>query len=246
MLIAMLLFTSGTLIGIRISRQLLEQSIFSENLMTKIGTVYAFSVFFGALFLTNSFQGLWILIFAPQIFFLICAIYLRKMREKSFRKYFRESLTNLILKMKTGKSLRQALHEIANESDPFMRRKLSEITEIVVFSQQKSRPTDSFVAQVIRELCRADQNAHSSMRILTTYRDRLRVEDEFRHKSGQVLSQIRFQALLMSGLYFAVLVFVSFQFGFHRNQKLIGVSLFFFILGLAWIFFGGRRLKWKV
>lgn len=246
MLIAMLLFLFGTLTGIRISRQMLEQSIFSENLMTKIGTVYAFTVLAGSVFVTSSFQKLWMLIFGPQIFVLIYAIYLRKMREKSFRKYFRESLTNLILKMKTGKSLRQALHEIANESDPFMRRKLSEIMEIVVFSQQKSRPSDSFIAQVIRELCRADQNSHSSLRVLTTYRDRLRVEDEFRHKSGQVLSQIRFQALLMTGLYLAVLIFVSFQFGFQRNQKLIGISLLFFILGLAWIFLGGRRLKWKV
>ncbi len=247
MLLAFMLMVCGLWFAFRISRQITSQNIFSNKQMTKIGTIYFGTVFCLSLMFARTFLVLWLLIFVPQIFFFLLVYCVRKWREKKFRQQFYSCLNNTILKMKTGKSLRQAFTEMSAESDPLMQQKLSEILEIVVFSQQNSLDWgDQFVKRAIVELRSADQNSHSSLRTLTAFRDRLRMEDDFRRRSGQVLQQIRFQSILITALYFAVLAFVGHEFGIKKNVRLISSSLLFFAIGLLWIQIGGRRLKWKV
>jgi hypothetical protein len=236
----------GFVFASRISQHLIDQKFLSRSEMTKIGTA-CFCVMIFALFIfTRARFALWCAIFLPQLMFAIAIFSLVKRRSRAFREHFREQLTVIHLKMKSGRSFRQALDEVINESDLRYREKLAEIRSVVVFSQQKPMSRDSFVFEVIDEFNRIDRNPHAAIRRLAVFREKLRIEDDFRRKSGQVLAQIRAQSLIMCGLYLAVAIFVGLRFGWRANIKLMSVSLLLFICGLVWIWLSGRRMKWKV
>jgi Ca2+/Na+ antiporter len=246
MLFAFLVLMLGFAIGARTFTHFVDQKLFSRAEMTKIGTAYFLLMILLLMFISKSRISLWCAIFFPQLIVVAVLIFFVRTRAKRLRDRIRESLLVIHLKMKSGKSFRQSFDEVINESDPFTREKLAEIKSVVVFSQQKLIRTDPFIAEVIIEFIRIDTNSHAGIRRLTVFREKLRIEDDFRRKSGQVLSQIRAQSLIMSGLYVAVGVFIGHQFGWRSNLRLFLVSAILFLSGLVWIWFDGRRMQWKV
>src|SRR5690606_35868248 len=125
--------------------------------------------------------------------------------------------------------------------------KLGEIGSAVVFSQQKTVETrDRFLSGVIKELKRIDLEPHAALRRLSILRERIRVEDEFRHRSGQSVARTPRQSILMTVPYFALAVFVGMKFGLRGNEKFFLQSSALITSGAIWIWFGGRTLKWKV
>ena len=246
MLFAFFISLLGFSIVIRITHVLIEQRLFELKELTKIGTGYFFSVIALLHLLPHSRICMWLGIFVPLVMLIILLFSLVKRRSRAFRNALFEVLTLISLKMKAGRSFRQSLAEVTNESDPKLRTKLSEIASDVVFSQQTSEGVDPFVAEVIEELIQIDKNPHAATRRLGVFREKLRIEDDFRRRSGQVLARTRAQSLVMSGLYLAVLAFMSWKFGFKANLNAIGISTLLFISGAVWIWLGGRSLKWKV
>ena len=174
-------------------------------------------------------------------------ILLVHLRAKAFRDQFSSVLSLILLKMKSGKAFRQSLLETVDESSPSTRRKLAEIANVVSFSQQnKTRAFDFFLTEVLNELMQVDHTPHSAIQRLTVFRDRLQIENDFRHKSRQAMAQSRAQSVIMTLLYIALLIFVVRSFGYRGNEKIIGCSAFFFSVGSIWIWSGGKGFKWKV
>jgi hypothetical protein len=247
MLFVALISVVGFLFAYRISLSLIGRAFFTKSELTKIGTVI-FSVIIGAIFfLPKTFVCAWSAIIFP---FVIAGILLSvavNRRSKIFRTRFIEVLSLIILKMKSGRSFRQSLIESSVETDTLMRAKLSEISSVVVFSQQKSRPSsEHFIVEVINEFAEADRQPHSAMKRLCVFRDKLKIEENFRRRSGQVLARTRAQSLIMGGLYLAVLTFMICKFGWKSNSDLMLASFAFFSAGALWIFASGRWLRWKV
>lgn len=246
MYLSLIIIASGLIFAHRIAREYVDhQQLIAKSTLTKIGTAYFALIMFAILFL-RSHATLWLAVFTPHVMFVLAMFSLRTLRFMAFRETFAATLTRLILKMKSGRGFREAYSDVIAESAPQMREKLSEIRDLVVFSQQHAPSTSIFVAQVIREFRIVDQQPHAALKRLQTLRERIQCENEFRRKSGQVLKQIRAQSILLSGLYVAVLIFVCRQFGAVHNARLILASLALFISGLAWIWLGGRSWKWKV
>lgn len=247
MFLTLVTLMSGFMFACRIFDVVVDRRWSTRIRMTKIGTLYFISLVASAIFISRISQlALWLSVFAPLalLFLVICVQ--RICRARAFRARFRESLTLLLLRMKAGKSFRLALDDAIAESDPRWRHLLAEIRELVVFSQQTERESISmFARMIIEEFRAADRAPHAAIRRIEQFRDRLRLEDEFRHRSGQVLRQIRAQSLLLGGLYLAVLAFVARQFGFSSHGRLLLLSGALFFAGLAWIWIGGRRFKWK-
>jgi hypothetical protein len=81
---------------------------------------------------------------------------------------------------------------------------------------------------------------------LGSLRRSLKIELNFRRRSGQVLLQGRIQAVVMTVLYILFFVFVSFQVSIWAHLKLICFSAALFLLGLVSILTLGKRIKWKV
>ena len=248
MMFVFLLSLFGFAIAIRIIDRLITRSLFDRNEMTKIGTAYFSMVFIAMIALPHRRSSAWIAVFAPLAMTGVALLALVRRRSRDFRSRMREALAIIALKMKSGRSFRQSLAETVIELEPRMRAKLSEIANVVVFSQQRAsmRAEDAFVDDIIDELTQIDRNPHAASRRLAILREKLRAEDDFRRRSGQVLARIHAQSLLMTGLYLALLVFMTWKFGVRDNLKSLSISLALFIAGGVWVHWGGKRLRWKV
>ena len=233
--------------GMRIATSMMQQNLVSKTEMTKIGTLYFTSVSFAILFLPHSLFALIAAVFTSMCLLICSLFFLVHRRAKVFRDQFTSVLSLILLKMKSGKAFRQALLESVDESTPIARRKLAEIANVVSFSQQnKTRTFDFFLSEVMGELILVDQTPHSAIQRLTVFRDRLQIENDFRHKSGQAMAQARAQSFIMSLLYIALMVFVVRSFGYRGNERIIFSSLIFFLIGSVWIWTGGKGFRWKV
>jgi hypothetical protein len=174
-------------------------------------------------------------------------LFLKHMRRKKFEERFEEILNMIILKMKSQKSFRISFSEVIHESSTATQRILIDIRDVVVFSQQnKSIILSAFTQKIIMEFVLADQAPHAALKRLIQFRERLKIQTDFRRKSGQVLQQIRSQSFILTALYIVLFIFVLKRFGFEANQRIIFLSLSLFIIGLGVIFYGGHKIKWKI
>lgn len=247
MLFTLLLSMIGSIIVIRMFENLVANKLLAHHELTKIGTAYVVGVILLAIVLPRSHLWTWFAVFAPLVIlgFTLYALILR--RREEFRERIGETLALVSLKMKSGRSFRQSFAEVTSESAPHMRVKLGEIADAVVFSQQNRRSFRyRFVDEVIEELRRVDSHPHLALKRLSSFRDKLRVESEFRRRSGQVLARIRAQSLIMSGLYLAIAAFIAWKFGFQANSQLFLISFSLFSVGTLWLWRGGKKTKWKV
>jgi hypothetical protein len=241
----------GCAFVVRISDFLTERSLFSRTALTKIGTAYFVNVIFLALSLPKTRISIWVAIFLPMLLFAAVLFVVIRRRSTQFREKFLEILTLVALKMKAGRSFRQSYSEVAAESSPEIRAKLGEIGSVVVFSQQnKSTPRtivgDRFIAEVVDELTRIDQQPHAASKRLAIFREKLRLESDFRRRSGLVVARIRVQSLIMSLMYLALGGFSIWHYGWLSYRFCYLISATFFVAGGLWIWLWGRNLKWKV
>lgn len=237
----------GSVFGIRIFDRFVARQFFDDAEMTKIGTAYFISVLVLAFSLPRSHLSLWIAVFSPILVIAIALFALVRRRSRHLRCRLTEVLGVISLKMKTGRSFRQSLSEVINESEPRLRAKLSEIASVVVFSQQSATLSgDPFVSVYVNELILIDRQPHAAAKRLAVYREKIRIEDDFRRRSGQVLARIHAQSLVMAGLYIALAVFIAWKFGFSANRRMFMLSAALFALGSFWMLKGGRKLRWMV
>lgn len=241
--IALLAFASA----LRLSEYLIAEKFLARTTMTKIGTVYLFIVGFLVFALPHSHRMIWLSLYFPIFLLGGAVIIVMRRRASQFREVLCEMLTLVSLKMKSGRSFRHAIGEACAESDVRFRKQLSEIVNAVVFSQQiPLQRRHTFVDEVVSELTRIDQNPHASIKRLSVFRQKLRIENDFRRKSGQVLARIRAQSIVMTLLYFAIFAFMVCKFGWQENAPALLTSALLFAVGAVWISLGGRSMKWKV
>lgn len=246
MLIVFLILIFGFFTADRILHEVVGQNILTKKQMTKFGTAYVL-VIVSFSFFTSSILVLWMLSFTPQLVFWIFIAFLKRYRSQKFEERFEEILGLMILKMKSGKAFRSAFSEVISESPYGIQRILIDIRDVVVFSQQKnSVKLSAFIKLILIEFVQADQAPHAALKRLVSFRDRLKIQTDFRRKSGQVMQQIRIQSLILSGVYFALFIFVIKRFGFESNHQMILLSVSLFLTGIAFIFYRGNKIKWKI
>ncbi|HVK62748.1 MAG TPA: hypothetical protein VM432_14420 [Bdellovibrionales bacterium] len=247
MLFAFFVSVFGFMFAIRIARHFVDQHLFRKSEMTKIGTAYFASVIALSWMFSQSHFAIWLIVFMPLALIAVMLEILVSGRARAFRSEFGDILSFVILKMKSGHSFRVSFSEVIKECDEKHRSILSEIASVVAFSQQENRRRfDPFITEMVDELTAIDRQPHAAARRLEILRERLKVENEFRRRSGQVLSRIRAQSLVMTFLFIAVLMFMSLKFGFRDNANVIFIAGFLFACGGIWMWLGGRNMKWKV
>jgi hypothetical protein len=240
----------GFALATRTFAHFIARDFVDRALMTKIGTAYFATTLALIFFVPTSRFSLWCALFFPlaMLAFSLSAYVSR--RSRIFQRDALAVLSILILKMKSGRSFRASLVEATSECDPRLRVKFSEIASVVAFSQQEKShekdQNDPFMRELIEEFRLIDRESHSSLRRLTVLREKIRVEDDFRRRSGQVLARLRAQSLVMGVLYACVFAFMCWHFGFRDNARALCLSAMFFSCGAAWMWAGGRRLTWKV
>lgn len=168
----------------------------------------------------------------------------QRCEQQEIHAQLRELIDGVILAMRSGRSFRTALQESAREIGGPLGHYLSPWCR--QFAGHERAPTSPlWWAEIATELLGIDQQVHQSLVRLQSWRARLKLEDNFRRRAGQVALQVRLQALVISGLYFALLVFTWTRNNWREHLALITVSLLLFFCGLSLIFILGRRVKWS-
>lgn len=152
----------------------------------------------------------------------------------------------VILGLQTGKSFRSSLHAAIEIQSGWIHHQLMELYETMRLSKNVIAPKSALLKDFQTELIEIDRSQVRCVEQVRALRRHLKMQEDFRRRSGQVTQQIKIQAIIVTALYLGLLSFVILQFGFLRHQFLIFLSLTIFILGLFWIFLTGRSLKWKV
>jgi hypothetical protein len=246
-LLAFFISLFGIISALRTTDFLYENRLIDRSLRSKMRFIVPIAIISLVILLSRHPFFAWssVLIFVFSLG--LSRFVVRYYRESGFKKEFLEYLERVILSIRTGRPLRLALSSAIEDMEPFTQKKLEKILEYVFFSQHSDlQDTDSFTRDAIRELNSIDRSSHRSLERLVAYRRNLRLEFDFRQKSGQVLRRVRGQALILTGLYIALLTFMLFNFRWIEIQSYLLLSVTFFVTGLVWILLAGRSVRWKI
>lgn len=241
------LFIFGSLSVIQILKEYFQIYI-SEELLTKIGTVMFLLVFAMTFLLQQSSVTRMVTVFLViGALFISFRVVLQFLEQKMLNQVHR-SLKNVILQMKLGSGFRKSLElSLSYESSHFMKTWLRKIYDNVVFTQHKTPDFKSqLLLKLISELKQIDKEPNSSLRRLENLYLWLKIQSEFRRKSGKILSQMRIQSLLITVIYIALLFFVSEFLGSQQTFQFFPISFTLMSVGTLTVFYLGRRMKWNL
>lgn len=163
-----------------------------------------------------------------------------------FKKQILPLVDQVLLGLQTGSSFRVSLLQAIQGQSPWARQQHLEIYNSVVMNGSESRLRSRFLLEVSTEFREMDRAQNKVVDHVRAFRRQIKMEEDFRRRSGQVSQQIRLQAIIVTFLYVALLIYIISQFGFLAHLGLILFSSSLFALGLALIFMLGRRMKWKL
>jgi Flp pilus assembly protein TadB len=217
----------------------------AEQALSFLGILFQVVLF--ALFPT---RFLYSLMWAPLFLFLsfIFKKFILERRNSQFRSEFERFIDTAILEMRTGASFRVSLDKARHRSPcPFFKERIHILLQNMAFAapdQTDNLPKN--IANLFSRMIEIDSFSHRQIHRLVTFRKQLRLESEFRHKSGQATRQAKAQAWILIGLYIALLLFVLGHFRFEDTSRLIGVSGLFMFMGVVIMRRMGQKNKWKV
>jgi len=247
MLITFLNLFFGLLSGHRILLTLYQKKLIQKQTMTKIGTAYAVLTLIFVIHAGKNQTFAWFGVFFALILLNQVQLLLQYSRRKHFRREFLHLLNLVVLKMKAGRGLSHAIIQSKESFDPFFQNKISEIYNVVCFSQHFDfKNTDLFLIEAINELKKAHQSKQNSLQRIIIFRQKLKIEEDFRHRSRLITQQTRIQLYILCVFFISLLIYVVSQFGIKQNSSLILSSTALFLIGFVACIFIGRKKTWKV
>lgn len=245
MIICTLILIFGLLFALRIYFFNEQNRIFDNQTLMKTLLFIIFLTLWCCLFVVERFFLMWVIVFFSISAILVTIFVTAHSRERKFRQDFVDFLDRTILQVRSGQSFSNAL-ELSNAKTPSTSRlKLEKIIESIHFSK-KIETTNTFVEEIFIELGFIQQFPHKTLDRLNAFRRKIKIEDEFRRRSGRIVRQVRIQLLFLGIMYASVFVFVVSKFGFFENLKLILISLALFLLGIVGFFYFGAHKQWKI
>jgi hypothetical protein len=247
MIINFTLSVLGFAIAMRTFQRSAEEFAFSVRVSAAILVFLMVMILCALLFLHTWPFALWIFIGIILISLNLFPYFLRIFLIRSMKRQLIPLLDQVILGLQTGSSFRIALRSAIEAQQSWFRRQLLDIYNAVVNSrEQKSAPRTKFFEELIAEFSEIDRSQNKIVEQVRAFRRQLKTEEDFRRRSGQVTQQIRLQAIIVTVMFVALLLFVSFNFGFFKNIRLILFASGLFAGGVVWIFMMGRGMKWKI
>jgi len=245
MIISTLILVFGLLFALRIYIFNEQNRIFDNQTLKNSLIIIVFLTLLCCSMLFERYFFAWIAV-VGAIFSIAVTIFVTKhIRERRFRQDFVDFTDRLILQVRSGHSFRNSL-EVSNTKTPQSSRlKVEKIIEAVHFSQ-KIETSNTFVREIFEELSSVQLFPHKTLDRLCAFRRKMKIEDDFRRRSGRIVRQVRIQIIFLICMYVAVMSFVTLRFGFLENFKIILCSLALFTLGLLGFFYLGVKKQWKI
>ncbi len=218
---------------------------FSQHLARNLSLSSLIVVAFIA-FCSTSATTCWLLIGILLITLKFFPLILRFFLMKKLRSALIPLLDCVILGLQTGKSFRVALHAAIETQSGWIRHQLLEVFESLTMSENVIAAKAALIKDFQQEILEIDRSPSRCLEQVRSLRRQYKMQEDFRRRSGQITQQIKMQAIIVTALFLALLIFVIAQFGFNQHRFLILLSSLIFFAGLIWVFFVGRRMKWKV
>ncbi len=155
-------------------------------------------------------------------------------------------LDHVLMGLQTGNSFRVSLRAAIENQSGWKRNQLREVYDSVVSTDRKVDVKSAVLKDFQQEMIEIDASQSRCADQVRALRRQLKMQEDFRRRSGQVTQQIKMQAIIVTALFLALLLFIISQFGYVAHRFLILSSVVIFIVGLYWIFSIGRRMKWKI
>lgn len=235
----------GLMIGRRIFVHFDQNQIFSPQTSQKlwIAFIYLHVLMF---FL---FQSHFILLWCYQILssLLPVSVYLYQdwTRKVLFRKQVVPMLDVLVLQMRSGRTLREALENSSGNlaSIQYYVKELNSLLQFGTGAHINSK--DLYFSRIANELLAIHRTPVRSIERLKALRSRIRTEQDFRQRSQQATTQVKLQATVLSVLYAGLVSYVVCIYPWNQIEKYLVVSGFFFLLGLSLLLAIPRSFRWK-
>ncbi len=220
----------------------------NKEKLTKIGIIYFCYMFLSLVFLLKFDQKIIYFLLSIIPIFLINFIkkIMSKYDEKHFHSEFQNFLKAIALSMRVGNSFRYSVTDSYYLLSKKGRLKIERIMEFVVFTQHKKLDLKSaFEHEIYREFSKIEASSHQSLQRIDLWINNIEKKSDFRHKSVQILYQLYIQAGILSFMFFALLIFVSNNYGLVANIKIIFSSFVLFLFGIFLCFKIGKKIKWS-
>lgn len=248
MITTFLFFLSGFIAEIRILEKIFSEKLISRDFLTKIGTSLVIFNFILIFFLPRE-PIFTCLVFSLNVFALFLAEKsVRRWRLDRFKLHFLSFLTSIILQMRIGRNFSQAFLLGLDQQPRFYKERLQELYQILFFSESKQAnfTANPFMKEIFSELTQIKSRPQNALRSVQNLRDRLAAEEKYRMKSRILKQQCHIQTIVLSILYFGLLIYSGFNFDLSKSLSLIALSLTLYLTGISIILFIGRNHKWSV
>lgn len=245
MFISTLILVFGLLFVLRIYYFNEQNRIFNNQLLKNSLLIIIFLTLSCSLFVVKTYFLLWLTVFFATLALAVTIFVTIHFRERKFRQDFVDFLDRVILQVRSGQSFYNALELASAKTSSSSHLKLQKIIEAVHFSQ-KIETSNDFIREIHVEMSSVQLIPHKILDRLCAFRRKIKIEDDFRRRSGRIVRQTRIQISFLTVLYAAVLVFVLSKFGFSENSQIILWSAGLFSAGLVGFFILGVKKQWKI
>ena len=166
-------------------------------------------------------------------------------RRKTFEKLHLSLIQQILIHISCGQSPKSGLQSALMQLNEFERTCVSTLFHVFDEKIMINTSLSAFEISYYEELARVlIAKSHVKLQLLR-FRQLLNVKKNLRHKSGQILTQIRAQAVICVVLYIVMLSLSHLFLGLHLMSPSVFVSLVMLFLGVYLILKGGAHIKWK-
>lgn len=247
---SLFIFVSVFVFVTRIYEHFKKQHYLSRDFMTKIGTFHVLLLFvFYIKFFNQSFYfwifGFCSLLILPILFFTILKFY-----QNHFYSEFVRFLSLTILFMQRGQSFQSSMKQSLQLGQWRQEHLLVRIYQNVAFSQQERSLVTGlfaqFIGEVESELMQVKEHQHQAIDRLCNLRKNLRERLTFRQRSRQIWGFFIYQVGLLSLIYFGLMTFILFEYGFNNFSESFFLSFSLYLTGVLITFLLLRNKKWSI
>ena len=222
-----------------------QNRIFDNQILKNSLTMIVFLTLLCSSIYFDRYFFAWIAVVGAILSIAVTIFVTMHFRERKFRQDFVDFVDRLILQVRSGHSFRVSLEVSNAKTAGTSRLKIEKIIEAVHFSQ-KIETSNTFVREIFEEFTSVQRFPHKTLDRLCAFRRKIKIEDDFRRRSGRIVRQVRIQITFLLFMYIAVMCFVVARFGFLQNMKIILWSIALFTSGMAGFFYLGVKKQWKI
>jgi len=173
-------------------------------------------------------------------------VFFEKIMRNIFEKSKIQLLDSLVLQIRVGNSPQKSLTEALYCSSKLEKKIFDPIKYIFTPNFSEDQIQFAFTKHYILELRTILISSARVVDQIQSFRDGLKIQFQFQHKSKQITQQIKAQAIVATIIYLMIFLISYYNLALNDYPKLMVVSATLFIVGLILVFKMGGSIKWKI